>query len=62
LLDLRGAVQQFTAERNAQELCIRYVSGRRNKTLLSFHRLPNASQPNPWQTDDNGRFLKEDDL
>jgi hypothetical protein len=27
LLDLRGAVQQFAAERNAQELSIRYVSG-----------------------------------
>jgi hypothetical protein len=33
-LGLRGVVEQFAAERNAQELCIRYVSGPRNQKIF----------------------------
>jgi hypothetical protein len=44
LLDLRGAVQQFAAERNAQELSIRYVSGSRDQDFLSFQQHPRTPQ------------------
>jgi hypothetical protein len=34
-----GVVNQFAAERNTQELSIRYVSGLRNQKFFSFNSL-----------------------
>ena len=33
---LHSAMDQFAAERNAQKLCIRYVSGPRNQNFFPF--------------------------
>ena len=45
--DLGSYMNQFTAERYHQELCIRYVSGLRNQKLFPFSNLPIAcNHPN----------------
>ena len=43
--DLHSAMNQFAAERYAQELSIRYVSGPRNHESLRSQQLPRTPQP-----------------
>jgi hypothetical protein len=43
--DLGSAMDQFAAKRNAQELCIRFVSGPRNQKLLLFQQFSDTLQP-----------------
>jgi hypothetical protein len=43
--DLENAMNQFAAERYAQRLCIRYVSGPRNQKLFSIQQVPRTLQP-----------------
>ena len=38
-------MDQFAAEWDAQELCIRYVSGPRNQKIPSFQQFPRTPQP-----------------
>jgi hypothetical protein len=51
---LHGVVNQFAAERNIQELSIRYVSGLRDQTLFPFSSFP---RPDTIRMD---KFLRVD--